>query len=147
MYTQSFSNITRNIRLFATMAILSPLVAFGAFGGIAAAATSADVVYGISTDNDHQYYHLSSTGTTQYDESTLGTYGIIDTSANKQWVLTSQWQGFSGDHANQEELVALSATGQRVSYGYYYHEATMPQYCSGTSRFFLTDNIMFVKSA
>jgi len=110
----------------------------------AVAASSIDIIYNLNSDFQ-QSFHYSDSGTTQYDENTLGTRGIMDASSNHQWILVSQWQGFTGAHANMEELVALSSNGQRVSYGYYYDEGSMTEECTGSTRFYTTGDALFSK--
>lgn len=112
----------------------------------ALAAGPADIIYGTFNQADYNYFHYSATGTTQYDNSKLGSYGIISSSQDKQWVVTSHWGGLTAAYPEQEELVATSISGQIVSFGHYYDEASMPESCTTSSRFFTSGEAFLAKA-
>ncbi len=131
----------RSILLF-----MATLVSAVLLPASALAAAPADVIYGTYNQADYNYFHYSATGTTQYDNTKLGGYGIISSSQDKQWVLTSQWGGLTASYPEQQEFVALSPTGQAISFGHYYDQASMPESCTTSSRFFTNGEAYLAKA-
>ncbi len=104
-----------------------PVLAFVAVGAIgayviaqssAATAGPSDVVYSTHLKaGGEKYYRYSSSAATSTEYSS-DTKDIVDVSKDQKWVLIEKWQG-SGEHTGTNEYVALSNSGEKISYGYF----------------------------